>query len=381
MSEKIAVIRTTDRSVFRTCRRRWDLSSHLRQNLAPKAQAKPLWLGSGVHYALEDFYGYKYYGSARKAFEAYIYAWFKFNKESLPEDWELVAAQGIQMLEYFEIWLEDRDVMPTYYLDGKPQVEVNIKIEIPKDMLPNASKIEADKVFYSLTLDRVSYDKQLDGLWVVEYKTAAQIQTTHFINDPQTTAYIWAAEQVFPLPILGVCYQQHKKQSPKPGKILKNGSVSSAQNQATSRKMYKKTLEQVYGNVQKAPAACVALLNELAGNENQHYDNFLRRDFIYRNEHVSKAEVGKILMETSEMLDPNLNIYPNPSRMCSMMCSFVSVCTSMDDGSDYKEELETLFESRYTSYDEWRKFLPDPLTFKGIKLTPAIQKLLINHEV
>src|SRR5436190_22592564 len=81
---RIAIVRTSDRAVFRRCRRRWGWSSHLRQGLGPLQNADPLWLGSGVHYALEDYHGYKFYSTAVEAFRAYTEATIRQDRMKVP---------------------------------------------------------------------------------------------------------------------------------------------------------------------------------------------------------------------------------------------------------------------------------------------------------
>src|SRR4051812_5729556 len=56
----IIPIHASDRGTFKSCRRRWDWSSPMRNNLAPKPEehgvVMPLWFGSGIHWALRHYY-------------------------------------------------------------------------------------------------------------------------------------------------------------------------------------------------------------------------------------------------------------------------------------------------------------------------------------
>src|SRR5574343_280770 len=80
------IIRTSDRIAFKQCRRKWGWSSHLKRNLGPKYLASPLWFGSAIHYALEDFHGYKRFANAADAFKAYCIATAKQHIRDLPTD-------------------------------------------------------------------------------------------------------------------------------------------------------------------------------------------------------------------------------------------------------------------------------------------------------
>lgn len=349
---RIAVIRTSDRIMYKRCRRRWGWQSHMRGNLGSKQNAGPLWYGSGFHFALEDFHGARRFPTAVEAFLAYVDATYNTNFRSLPADWQELRELGIGMLGYYENeWLQSRPPLRTFIYDGVPQVEVNFRIDIPFDGRPYGY----DRVVYSGTLDRVIED-DYGQLWIVEYKTAKNIQTMHYAHDSQVSAYCWAGNHLYgDRKIAGVIYQQHRKDIPQAPKILANGSVSVSKDMLTTHQRYRSTLIDLYGSVRKAPLKNVEFLNELCKKEDVDYDKFIRRDRIERNEHACSAEGVKILMEVEEMLNPNLPLYPNPQRDCVYLCSFSGACASLDDGSDWEQELEALFEPRARSYDQWRK--------------------------
>lgn len=352
-----AVIRTSDRISFKNCRRRWGWSSHLRHNLGPRQAISPLWFGTGIHFALEDFHGWNRFGHPRLAFEEYVKVFKNKAPNKLPDDWEALLALGREMLDYYVVWLQVRKnhVMKTYWHEGEPQVEVNFRFNIPWE----AGRYGWDEVVYSGTIDRVCIDEH-GFLWPVDYKTAASIQTLHYLTDPQVSAYMWAAPHLYDKPIGGFIYQQHRKATPNEGRILQNGHVSSAQNQATSHVMYRETLLRVYKDLANCSDAQIALLNDLARRESEAHDDFIRQDKIHRNDHRGQAEGAKVLMEIEDMLNPDLLLYPNPVRECTSFCPFYSPCTSMDDGSDWEHELAMTTEPRQAEYDHWRKWLTWP---------------------
>lgn len=382
---RTAVIRTTDRAVFKECRRRWDWSSHLRNNLQPTATAAPLWMGSMMHYALEDFHGMNLYGSPSRAVEAYVYAHVATHK-SLPEDWMDLTQMCMNMMEYYSTyWLPPRDVddsYPTLILpNGEIQTEVNVKMEIPLETLEQVAskerveriKQEFDKIEYSLQFDRVALDKH-GHLWIVEYKSAKAITTAHYLTDPQITAYLAAAELLYgdKYQIAGVMYQQHKKAFAKIPQPLKSGKISVAQNQATTHPLYRQALIQTYGGVGNAPKENVDYLNNLALEETSLYDPFIRRDLVSRNDASLSNFFENAAMEVVDMLDPELLIYPNLTRTCSAMCSFWGPCVAKDGGDDYTAYLKEAYEERPKVYDTWRDALPEPKSF-----TWTIQSLCV----
>lgn len=365
---RVAVIRTSDRISFKRCRRKWGFQSHLRHNLGPHQKASPLWFGSGIHFALEDFHGLQQFGttltgpSASESFKAYVRATYKQARDTLPDDWKELTELGVHMMDYYQHqWLRYRDPLTTLVVDGIPQVEVNFRIPIPFD----PEKLAAwgyDEVVYSGTIDRVAID-EAGGLWLLEYKTAKAIASLHYQTDPQVGAYIWAARHIYPdYHINGVIYQQHRKQAPESPLVKTDGTLSTNKQMVTSHALYRDALIKLYGDIRKAPPLNIGFLNDLAKQEDtdplRGRDKFIQRDPIYRNEQSGDAEGAQILMEVEDMLNPDLPLYPNPTRDCAYMCSFLDVCVSMNDGSDWESELAQGFQPRETVYDSWRTYLP-----------------------
>jgi len=364
---RVAVIRTSDRISFRRCRRRWGWQSHLRGNIGPAQNPSPLWMGTGFHFALEDCHGANLYGHPAKAFNAYIEATMRAarrDRRKLPGELEELAELSTSMLKYYwDDWLIARDPLKTFVYKGVPQTEVNFRVEVPFD----ARKFGYDKVMYSGTLDRVVVD-EYDQLWILEYKTAKTIQTLHYSNDSQISTYCWAGNLLYGRPIVGVIYQQHRKAIPDDPKILANGRISQDKRQLITHRSLRSVIKNVYGDVSRAPQDYIDFLNWLATQEDMDSDKFIRRDRVRRNDHQREAEAVKIMMEIEEMLNPDLPLYPNPDRTCQFMCPFNSPCVSLDDGSDWQQELELLMAPRDTEYDRWRKYLPTSEDMKAVEL-------------
>lgn len=351
-----AVIRSSDRMNFKRCRRRWAWSSHMRENLGQKESASPLWFGSGFHFAMEDFHSHKKYPSAKAAFDDYVRATYKQSQVTgklLPPDWGDLTILGRGMLDYYtNTWMVARDPLKTFVWQGKYQVEVNVHIPIPIE------HPDYDEVVYAATMDRVVEDEDGIGLWIVDYKTAKRIQTQFFQTDPQISAYCWLASRLYGRPIYGFIYQQHRKDVPVEPRILGTGKISTDSTQLTTHRHYRRSLINLYGDVEAAPKAAIDFLNWLNEQETPSQDKFIRRDIVYRNEFQVEAEGQKILMECEDMLNSNLPLYPNPTRECGHMCSFNSACISMDDGSDWRFELQIGFRKKDADFESWRKFLP-----------------------
>jgi hypothetical protein len=358
---RAAVIRTSDRISFKRCRRKWGWSSHLRGNLTNKDAIGPLWYGTGMHYALEDFHGYNIYGSPIKAFEAYCYAtWANRSKNPVPGMFHELKELGIGMMGYYELWLSERQPLKTLWIDGKPQVEVRALIPVPFNVKERYPDSPFDSVLYSVTIDRVCEDD--DGLlWPLDYKSAKSVQTMHLPTDPQVGAYYWALGHIYPdRQVGGFIYQQHRKDVPEDPRVTMSGRLSVDKRQLTTHRAYRRVLKNIYGaDHNKWPQENLKFLNELAASEEAEADKFIRRDKVYRNQFAAETEGTKILLEVEDMLNPNLPLYPNPVRDCVYTCSqFYHACIAMDDGSDWQQELDLLTKPKGQEDDKWRTFLP-----------------------
>lgn len=383
------IIRTSDRINFKQCRRKWGWSSHLKRNLAPRHLAAPLWFGSGIHFALEDFHGPNYFGRPSNAFRAYCISTSRQDAKLLPYDAQEHYELGIKMMDYYvDHWLRYRKVVDTYVVDGVPQTEVNFEIPIPLDEHPHLAKLAqehgADCILYCGTIDRVGIDE--DGnLWVVEYKTAKRAESYHFQTDPQITTYVWAASHIYDRPVAGVQYFQYIKIEPEAPRILKTtGKLSTAANLVTSYPLYRAALESYYGSDERIwPKEYKNKLGEIGRAEDENRDRFIKRDIVRRNTHACNAEAAKILLEVEDILNPSLPLYPNPTRQCSYMCSFLAPCVTMDDGGDWEYELEQEFDSRDKDAERfWRARLPSMESMQRLldaKQVPDLEAIQQQH--
>lgn len=352
-------IRTSERLLFRRCRRLWGWTSPNKMNLEVKHRPDYFWFGTGMHWALEDYHGYNLYGNPAAAFWAYYLACKEAG--TLPATGSDLIVAGIGMMEYYsDIWLiaRGRDPLQTFWVDGRPMCELRFEIPLPIKG-PNG-----EDIIYRGTLDGVIIDDH-NRLWVREYKSAKAFRIYHFDTDDQISAYAWALQTLFPdHEVAGIMYQQHKKIFPEPPKVLKTGKVSVAANMNTSYGLYRKVCTDIYGSWNSFPAENKAYLNKLANEEQDDYDDFIRRDWIYRNPHQLAAQGEKILLEAEDMFRKDLPLYPNPGKDCSWQCPLEAACVAMDDGSDWESLIDSFAEARQPNtqeeQDKWRNHLPNP---------------------
>lgn len=312
--------------------------------------AAPLWLGSGFHFALEDFHGFNKFNGARRAFRAYNRA---FKGDQLPPDHEDQVELGEGMLKHYtRDWLPRRNEYQTLWVNGEPQVEVTVLIDITPLLPPQALKWLGDRgpVIYKVTFDRVVTDSE-GRIWILDYKTAAKFETLNLETNPQVTTYDWAGRIFYERDIEGIIWQQFKKAVPKVPVPLVRGGFSQNKQQHTTYATYRRALIERYD---KVPNAYREFLNYLADLETPDSDEFIRRDLIRRNASFAAAEQEKIVQEVTEMLRPGLPLYPNPTRDCSWDCPFRSPCLMKDDGSDYQDYLNDNYIQVQGYDDSWR---------------------------
>jgi hypothetical protein len=273
----------------------------------------------------------------------------------MPTDWREALELGVGMMDYYLEWLKGRDPLATYVENGIPQVEVYIEFPIPFTLFEDSP---FDEVRYRVTFDRVVIDEH-GRLWILDYKTAIRYEVRHFETDGQISAYSWVGSIAYDKPIAGFIYQQHRKVIPDDPRILQSGLVSTNKQQLTTSRLYENTLKNLYGEVKKAPAENIRFLNDMHMQETEDRDAFIRRDRIERNPHRQAAEGTKVLLELEDMLNPELPLYPNPTRDCSW-CQFQLPCVAMDDGDDWEHFLEEHTHEKAEEDESWRQHLNLP---------------------
>ena len=358
---KTIYLHNSDRTTFKRCRRKWDFSSPFRQNLRTKVENnKAFWFGSAIHFAFEDFHGYNKFGSLKAAFDAYVGS---FNPADLPDNIEDLIQQGYDMLDHYGSWIFTLDEkFQTVWIDGVPQVEVTFDLlfEDLTEIAPDGTHIA-----YGGTFDRIVQDK--DGRWyILDYKTAKVFDTAKLPTDQQISAYLWAAEQIYQREFEGFVYVQLHKTPPKEPKILKNGKLSTAKNQRTTKMLYLRKLQEVYGYedyIFKATNEELDYLVDLDSeyNSSQTLNQFgdcgLLVNIVTRSDNHIEMTYDHIIAEGKEMLNPDIAIYPNFTKDCSWDCSFKDACLSLEDIGDcefYMDLYETREEDNDDDIKPWR---------------------------
>jgi len=358
-------IHQSDLAVYKRCRRKWAFSSPFRLHLQKiTMNTTYLWFGSGIHFALEDYFGYNVYGTPQEAFEAYYKA---HRPEKLPNDVNSLRDLAKLMLDYFVSCYEkkkikvydkfgrtDRDLseFETVYINDVPLLEVPFTLQ-----LPEASDAAGIPIVVHGTFDRIVRDRA-GKYYVLDWKTAKSTDVLKLLNDPQVTMYMWAGEDFLDIDLEGMLYVQLSKSVPHPPAKLKNGSFSQAANQNTTFDLYIEALEKEFG---KVPSEYEPFLDKLFQKEKEEGDAYISCVLAERNVHQKDAWHQHLKDQVMEMIDPYLALYPNPTKDCSWDCDFRATCQLMDTDGDFAFTIGNTYETRTetakTEKKDWRDVL------------------------
>jgi hypothetical protein len=190
MTINLPVIRSGERMDYKRCVKKWYWA--WRRGLVPRNKTfGPLDLGTWMHSALAEWYGK---GTWRNDT---LVVWFTFfaneaiheaeqNKapDYIIEKAEELAELGKLMAERYEKhYGNDSD---TYVLDA----EIPLEFSIPHPDDP--SQIMA---IHKLKPDLVFADREKQEIWLMEHKTAKQVQLEHLVIDDQARPYGAMAER------------------------------------------------------------------------------------------------------------------------------------------------------------------------------------------
>jgi hypothetical protein len=402
----IIPIHSSDRASFRRCRRYWDWSSPARHNLTVRADIHginmPMFFGTGIHYALEQYYTPSIKRDPVEAWKTwYDIQWRggtvtedwldkvydlkpklvgpNMNDETGPNtvgslyqvrgledilpdpdhaEWDELYELGIGMMEYYKEYAAKTDDFEVVVAEHQFSVPIwdyendciLKRIDIREDSKNYGKELEVhargrmDQVYRKIANEKVG---------ILENKTAArwgEEELYKLESDEQTTHYLWAAEveaTYYDLPHKGepieeVIYNVLRKAYPKPPTELQSGFFSmDRQKESTTAELLEKWIA---GHMPGIPLnekqqAYLNYLREI-GDE-----NFIIRKPVRRNRHQLRNAGYRLYLETLDMLDPNLRIYPNISNSFKCLnCAFRAPCMAKEDGSDW----EQLINDNYT---------------------------------
>jgi hypothetical protein len=312
-------------------------------NLQPMALSAPLFLGQGVHEALDMYY--KHYQSTGE-FDMdvglkHLRQWCKNRADKMIHStgvlWEAeremvndMYALGYMLLMHYGMWSQKYD-------QGIEVIGTEYHYRLP---VPGM-----DGVYIAGKIDGVIKYPGDVRPWLLEFKTAASFNSMPWVfRALQCAVYTWAARQIFG-DIQGMEYRALLKKKPKDLiPLKKQHSFSQKKNQNTSLEWAKWQMEQyaqdngldvieLFNNHQK-------LLFELQ-EENKF---FMRRQIVRTPSQLDNAVL--VLQNIgAQMVDSETPIFAQPGFHCKW-CAFADPCNLVEVGEDPSMLLSGVFNTR-----------------------------------
>ena len=395
-TQEVLDISATERSTFKTCRRRWELQvlENLQPVIPPTFEYE---FGAGIHRALEAYYfnvaNIPAYPDAKETYErpleGALTAWDDWYQETDKRfatakeyDSEIIdqalnklvelADLGEEMLRGYHRYSDEHDDFTIHAIEGmltpagqswlkkhwedrehiadnskngvtyhEPSRRLLVPILNPKTQLPAPGN-----PVLSCRLDLVvnKIDPGNRGIWIYDHKSAASIPSDRGMDfDDQVTSYLYTYWRWLGIIPRGFCFNLLAKQIPKPPRILKNGSLSTAKDQLTTADAYREEL---------IKQGLMLKDGTVTSEEHEHayeallshgWDRFFDRQYVTR----SKLELihfeQRLFEEWQDMSDcfsGDLSMYPNLSRFHCPNCQVNSICQAIEDGSDYEDIID-----------------------------------------
>jgi len=381
MSNPLHEIHITDVKTFKSCRRRWDWSSHHRRNLEPLFTPIHFVVGKAVHFALATYY--ETGELPLDVFTVYMDKYIGGLKDVWPEEMaKLVESVNTckGMLENYVYW-----VRSTEQPDARWEV---VATEQPLDdvELPG---LEGSGLYYTGVLDQIIRDRETGELWIREFKTAGRDPNADWLElDDQNSMYAWAAQKMLGRQVVGIQYRFLLKRFPTKPPRLKNGSLSKAinspQTMVTSYAHYVEAINELAGEraglMPGAPElkAFVKAIEDPDGADIEMFKNdpawkaglelssaleadyadvlveLARRGFasFFKEFEVRKTPIEldnaarDVAMTVKEMMTPNVPIYTSADWLKCQFCPFRTPCKSANAGGSFELILQHEFKPR-----------------------------------
>jgi PD-(D/E)XK nuclease superfamily len=343
--KRLEVVRVTEVSKFKECRRAWYLSEI--RGLVPKAPQDYLWFGDKMHIGLQEL-------AATNDVEKAIKAFVDASNASIPGLEEGYGGFWAEMMPMFQEMVVMGKAMLHNYAIFNKQTGMVLKTTMLEERLfvpiRTASGRSALKGMPQLTarLDRMVVDEKDGREYIIDYKNSTHQWTEGrgLELDEQTTGYhyeFWRVRGYLPA---GMIYDTLLKRVPNEPKVLKNGKLSVDKDQGTTYELYMEAIKQ-RGENPVDYAEMLQLLRE------QGWSKFFKREVTHRNMAQMRSYETNLYDTFQDMRAVAQNprkAYPNPSPMRCPRCPFRDVCLAMNDGSD----AEDLIKARFTVSEEKR---------------------------
>lgn len=342
-------IHISDMHAFKACRRRWQWSSPLRDNLTPSERYAPFFIGSAVHAALQ---------MKTSVDQPYVTSLGQFLKKELAPRMPLWGEEVVTLreeiklirgiLDHYARWLKSIEAYEhsDFNLD---YLATERKFTVA---MPNEDNSPCDSFVFSGTWDGLARNKKTGELWLVEYKTARSIdeKLKLLANDSQAVGYQYAAQQILGEPVAGTLYTILLKKLPASPQVLKNGMLSRSTAIKTTYDHFLACIRAHHG-VDATQSFIEANYGAFLRSLQLDQEKYFARIAIRRSQATIERFVQDFRAVAREMLNPNLSMYPTDGFHCSW-CRFLDPCVALNKGDDIKLMLENFYIKRPDTFAE-----------------------------
>jgi hypothetical protein len=332
------IISPADRTLFKRCRRAWDLGARTRQNYEPSGQAPDVDLARAVHDALDLYYfpGMWDWPAAvvlplvRQAFRRSM----SRQRPSLPPDRERHWAETLEFGEcllgsYFS-WA------PTVDAFAPIMVSTDLDVQVSDPDCPDRGLVTeaSDAVRYWTRVDLLAIDEE-NTYWVVEHRLVQDewAELDELLLDERGLSWCWALQAFYPgLRVAGTIYNELRLDAPHgaPARdpVGRRGLVA----------QHEHTYDPPIGKSEHRPVS--------GPRVRQEGTQAFRRSRIRRSVSEVASFGERVAREAQEMTSSSLLLYPNPSSDNCMVCAYRPPCIAINQGADVDAVLSASYRHR-----------------------------------
>ena len=373
-------IHASDVKSFKSCRRRWDWSSGLRQNLEPDITPIFFLVGRGIHQAMNLYYEKGIPPLA--TYEEFLIRSNIGDEDLFPGEKDKrkdAIRVGREIARNYPKWINSPDQPDEKWRVVATEMPFSLPLNSPKTGRPSR------RIYLEGRFDQIIEDVETGLLWLREFKTAARDPNPSWLDfDDQLTTYCYAAQQIIGRPIAGIQYRFLMKKTPeKPPRLKSGDKLSRAINSTlkTTYTLYEEAIDELALdmlswrhtnlNAPETPITDLAQGGVLSLSEPlllefkeirqalrvEYYD--IREELLQRgwSEYFKEIEVRKTQTEIMnaaaqlwevglEMTKPSVYVYPSPDWMKCNFCGFSTPCKVMNAGGNYESIIANMYRKR-----------------------------------
>lgn len=321
------IIRSSDRRLFKRCRRAWDLDSRLRQNYEPLKPRRVFDFERAIQKALAVYYFPGMWEWNREivlplAIEGFIESMQQQREKHVERhrlssedegDWQDHLELGEMMLNRYFAWAAATDRFSPIRVETEFEVNIPDPIQPGNDLLVRAGV----PIRYRGRINLLVVDGQ-DAYWLIKHQVVDEKwnKLDHLLLDEEGVSYCWAWENFFlGMKIAGIIYNEMRK-------------YPHDRSGAQQRRAYRQA--------DREPDQIIK----------QQEDQFFRRTQIPRSRKELKNASRQLALEALDLANPEVRIYPNPSLENCRYCDYLRPCIAMNEGLSASAVLETSYRKR-----------------------------------